>query len=184
MQRDALLRMLDSIWSNVDFRAIKLSTQAAMKLDAQEVNTPRQEFNRWLTDVGIHQQCKKPELTVKRLLNRLLGMQIDRQNLVFEHFMTVLDHQIKLAKEDGTWSQAVTDISGESIELKSVRPLPRHQAVSGYVPGLGQKLRGAKSHRGIRTEHQHNAWKKKQQEANGEQADVDEKGQLTSCHFR
>ena len=57
----------------------------------------------WLHLVGVDIEGMVPPLTVPRFLNRLLGLQCERQNLIFQAFSDALDEIIRNAKKEGTY---------------------------------------------------------------------------------
>jgi hypothetical protein len=64
-------------------------------------------------------QNDKPEhrRDVKRFLNRILGMRINQQNMIFDAFMGSLSTRIRAEKEAGTFDEGMNTIKGESIKL-------------------------------------------------------------------
>lgn len=67
-----------------------------------------------LNDVGLG-----GEPNVKKFLNRIAGLEVMRQRLVFSLFMSTLDDVITDAKATGEFEGSVEDIKATSIELKS-----------------------------------------------------------------
>jgi hypothetical protein len=61
----------------------------------------------------------KESLNMTRFLNRLLGLPVKLQNLVFSFFTDTLGEIIKLAKRAGRWDGGILDYgaSGENVEL-------------------------------------------------------------------
>ncbi|KAL7444868.1 hypothetical protein ACHAXM_009693 [Skeletonema potamos] len=59
------------------------------------------------------------EPNVKKFLNRIAGLEVLRQRLVFSLFMSTLDDVISDAKATGEFEGSVEDIKATSIELKS-----------------------------------------------------------------
>ena len=51
----------------------------------------------------------------RRFLNRLLGVEVARQNLLFNYFMATLTAEIKAAKEEGRYSEGVSDLPVTNI---------------------------------------------------------------------
>eukprot|EP01004_Peranema_trichophorum_P004276 NODE_320_length_2964_cov_43.202746_g276_i0.p1 GENE.NODE_320_length_2964_cov_43.202746_g276_i0~~NODE_320_length_2964_cov_43.202746_g276_i0.p1 ORF type:complete len:742 (-),score=180.79 NODE_320_length_2964_cov_43.202746_g276_i0:62-2287(-) len=54
---------------------------------------------------------------VKRFLNRLLGLPIQRQWTVFSYYMEILTMVVNAAKQSGRYDDGVVDIHGESIKV-------------------------------------------------------------------
>ena len=84
--------------------------------------------NIWLYDVGISQlELRKPSfrkkkerkssLGVPKFLNRLLGMNMKRQQLVFDYFMKTLDDVIHTAKMNGNYDVGIKTLKGQSVEF-------------------------------------------------------------------
>lgn len=51
----------------------------------------------------------------RRFLNRLLGVEVARQNLLFNYFMATLTAEIRAAKEEGRYSEGVSDLPVTNI---------------------------------------------------------------------
>ena len=56
-----------------------------------------------------------PVLCCRRFLNRLLGMHVSRQALLFGYFSCTLAAEIQAAKADGRYFEGVSDLSGSNI---------------------------------------------------------------------
>ena len=69
----------------------------------------------WLYDVGVMRTDKSNPVT--RFLNRLLGMNLDRQQLIFRYFMASLDNVVIAAKRARTYDIGITTLAGNSIEV-------------------------------------------------------------------
>ncbi|WIA22798.1 hypothetical protein OEZ86_009751 [Tetradesmus obliquus] len=54
---------------------------------------------------------------VRRFLNRLLGLPLGRQNLLFNYFAATLAAEIAAARAEGRYTEGVSDIQGSSISL-------------------------------------------------------------------
>ncbi|KAI3433451.1 hypothetical protein D9Q98_003264 [Chlorella vulgaris] len=52
---------------------------------------------------------------VRRFLNRLLGLPVSRQNLLFNYFQAVLGAEIRAAKAEGKYFEGVSDLPGQDI---------------------------------------------------------------------
>ena len=60
-----------------------------------------------------------PPLVGRRFLNRILGLPLARQNLLFNYFFLTLTTQIQTAKAEGKYSEGVSDLSGgKLVEVK------------------------------------------------------------------
>ncbi len=51
----------------------------------------------------------------RRFLNRLLGLPVARQNLLFSYFACTLTAEIRAAKAEGRYFEGVSDLSGSNI---------------------------------------------------------------------
>lgn len=102
-------------------RSVTVSTQE-YAIGGGELDNPRQA----LRDMGILKQKsdgtedidKDDWSNVTRFLNRVLALDIDRQNVVFDEFVKEFEDVIRGAKESGTFDDGVADMKGESIRLK------------------------------------------------------------------
>ncbi|CAH1780986.1 unnamed protein product, partial [Owenia fusiformis] len=54
---------------------------------------------------------------VGKFLNRILGLSVTKQNLIFQYFSACLEHQIESAKREGRYNEGLLDISATSIEI-------------------------------------------------------------------
>lgn len=66
-----------------------------------------------------HKTVDKESLNMTRFLNRLLGLPVNLQNLVFCYFTDTLGEIIKHAKKAGRWDGGILDFgaSGENVVL-------------------------------------------------------------------
>lgn len=74
-----------------------------------------------LRDMGLLKGDKVVEQdlhNLPRFLNRILALDIERQNAVFNHFSDLFDAMVSEAKEKGTFDEGVADIKAQSIKLK------------------------------------------------------------------
>ena len=51
----------------------------------------------------------------RRFLNRLLGLPVARQNLLFNYFACTLAAEIRAAKADGRYYEGVSDLGGSHV---------------------------------------------------------------------
>ena len=56
---------------------------------------------------------------VTKFLNRILGLAVEKQNLIFSYFYENMKCLIRNAKKDGRYNEGVTDIKANSIQLLS-----------------------------------------------------------------
>ena len=80
-----------------------------------------------LVEMGIIKQTdkgdeiKKDDYTdVPRFLNRILAVNLDDQNAIFDKFCEIFNDIVEHAKEAGTFQTGVTDLKAEEIRLKQV----------------------------------------------------------------
>ncbi|GAB4817714.1 hypothetical protein N2152v2_004760 [Parachlorella kessleri] len=55
---------------------------------------------------------------VRRFLNRLLGLPVARQNLLFNYFQATLSSEIRAAKAEGKYFEGVSDLPGQRVQRK------------------------------------------------------------------
>lgn len=77
-----------------------------------------------LKDMGILKNTKdgekiepNDETDVARFLNRVLALDVDRQNAIFDAFVQRFDGIVTTEKENGTFDDGVADITGEHINI-------------------------------------------------------------------
>ena len=73
--------------------------------------------NIWLFDVGVLQTDKGKSTDVSRFLNRLLGMNMNRQKLMFQYFLKSLENQVNNAKRAGTYDVGIRTLRGNNVEF-------------------------------------------------------------------
>ncbi|XP_029633048.1 protein strawberry notch homolog 1 isoform X1 [Octopus sinensis] len=63
-------------------------------------------------------QVKKEDLgNVGKFLNRILGLPVMKQNLIFNYFIQCLDITIQNAKREGKYNEGLLDITASSVEM-------------------------------------------------------------------
>ena len=72
----------------------------------------------WLYNVGINVMSDKAD--VRRFLNRILGLEVEKQNLLFNVFLNRLDAITRVAKRDGTYDTGVKELIGGRVFENSV----------------------------------------------------------------
>lgn len=55
---------------------------------------------------------------IERFLNRILILEVDEQNAVFDAFFQTFENLIQMAKDNGTFDEGAADLKGESITIK------------------------------------------------------------------
>jgi len=78
-----------------------------------------------LRDIGLlvrnrdgGEEVRKADLFhVPRFLNRVLALDVDQQNALFDHFVDLFDQTVRYAKANGTFDEGVTDIRALAIRI-------------------------------------------------------------------
>jgi P-loop containing NTP hydrolase pore-1/C-terminal domain on Strawberry notch homologue len=68
---------------------------------------------------------------VPRFLNRILALELDRQNALFDAFGQTFDQTVERARDAGTFDEGVVDIRGESVRLAKEGTVIHTDAVTG-----------------------------------------------------
>ena len=68
-------------------------------------------------------QFMKSNSKLKTFLNRVLGVKLDLQNIIFMYFMKLMNDRISKDKSNGEYQQSIVDISGSVIELVKLTDL-------------------------------------------------------------
>ena len=66
---------------------------------------------------GGEEVRKEDEYNVPRFLNRVLALDVERQNAMFDHFAELFDQTVSYAKANGTFDEGVTDIRASAVRL-------------------------------------------------------------------
>jgi hypothetical protein len=66
---------------------------------------------------GVEEVRKEDEFNVPRFLNRVLALDVERQNAVFDAFADLFDQTVRHAKSSGTFDEGVTDIRAIAVRL-------------------------------------------------------------------
>jgi hypothetical protein len=66
---------------------------------------------------GIEAVKPEDERNVPRFLNRLLALDVARQNALFDFYSTIFDLTVLTAKQQGTFDEGVADIHAEAVRL-------------------------------------------------------------------
>src|SRR5882762_9749549 len=113
--------------------ALSLSLRRIMKGEnVPGLDNPRQT----LRDIGLlvrnrdgmEDIRKEDEYNVPRFLNRVLALDVQQQNALFDHFADLFDQTLRYAKANGTFDEGVTDIKGLAVRLaKPPRPIHTDQ---------------------------------------------------------
>jgi P-loop containing NTP hydrolase pore-1/C-terminal domain on Strawberry notch homologue len=60
---------------------------------------------------------KEDEYNVPRFLNRVLALEVDQQNALFDYFANLFDQTVSYAKANGTFDEGVTDIKALAVRM-------------------------------------------------------------------
>ena len=71
---------------------------------------------------GCEEVRKEDLYNVPRFLNRVLALDVDHQNALFDHFVDLFEQTVRYAKANGTFDEGVTDIKALAIRIAK---LPR-----------------------------------------------------------
>ena len=66
---------------------------------------------------GCEEVRKEDLYNVPRFLNRVLALDVDHQNALFDHFVDLFDQTVRYAKANGTFDEGVTDIKALAIRI-------------------------------------------------------------------
>lgn len=69
-------------------------------------------------DVGVMQTDKGKSSDVSRFLNRLLGMNLNRQKMMTEYFLKSLENKVVTAKRAGKYDVGIKTLTGNNIEVR------------------------------------------------------------------
>lgn len=109
---------LQSICVGVSLSKVLSAAKIPEKYEFTEFNSIAREC---LLSMGVADASfvvKDKEATdVGRFLNRILGLSVERQNVLFSYFSECLNASIEAAKREGRYSEGVTDVSGSSITM-------------------------------------------------------------------
>ncbi len=66
---------------------------------------------------GCEEVRKEDLYNVPRFLNRVLALDVDHQNAMFDHFADLFDQTVRYAKANGTFDEGVADIKALAIRI-------------------------------------------------------------------
>ena len=80
----------------------------------------------WLFEVGVTQQTSegskyRAPINVPKFLNRILGMNLKRQQLMTDHFLKYLGMEVRKAKLDGVYDIGIKTMSGHELRIEKPR---------------------------------------------------------------
>ncbi|XP_022100278.1 protein FORGETTER 1-like [Acanthaster planci] len=122
--RSALKTMYMSICNNELATGVTLSAIRPGNIDADfcELNAELEECLSLMavmeTYASIGRKVNENDRKdVGRFLNRILGLRVDRQNLIFNYFYECLQSAIAMAKKEGKYSEGLVDVNAASVEM-------------------------------------------------------------------
>ena len=80
---------------------------------------------------GGEELRKEDEYNVPRFLNRVLALDVERQNAVFDSFARLFDQTVSFAKANGTFDEGVTDVRGVSVRFHQTPELVYADPITG-----------------------------------------------------
>jgi P-loop containing NTP hydrolase pore-1/C-terminal domain on Strawberry notch homologue len=66
---------------------------------------------------GVEEVRKDDLYNVPRFLNRILALDVEQQNALFDHFADLFDQTVRYAKANGAFDEGVTDIKALAIRI-------------------------------------------------------------------
>jgi len=99
------------------------------------LDNPRQT----LRDIGLlvknkdggEEIRKEDEYNVPRFLNRVLALEVEQQNALFDHFAEIFDQTVAYAKANGTFDEGVTDIKAIAVKLARAPRIVHTDQITG-----------------------------------------------------
>jgi protein strawberry notch len=80
---------------------------------------------------GVERIRKEDEHNVPRFLNRILALEVDEQNALFNYFADLFDQTVRYAKTSGTFDEGVTDIKALAIRIARPPAVVHRDHVTG-----------------------------------------------------
>jgi hypothetical protein len=80
---------------------------------------------------GAEEVRKEDEYNVPRFLNRVLALDVERQNAVFDAFAELFDQTVRHAKANGTFDEGVTDIRAIAVRLSKTPRIVSADPITG-----------------------------------------------------
>jgi P-loop containing NTP hydrolase pore-1/C-terminal domain on Strawberry notch homologue len=99
------------------------------------IESPRQT----LRDMGLlvrrqdgTEEVKKEDLhNIPRFLNRVLALDVTRQNAMFDYFADLFEQTVRFSKANGTFDEGVTDIKATAIRLGRAPKVVHEDTITG-----------------------------------------------------
>jgi hypothetical protein len=83
---------------------------------------------------GTEKICKEDERNVPRFLNRILALEVEPQNALFNYFADLCDQTVRYGKATGTFDEGVTDIKALVIRVAKPPSVVHLDRVTGPKP--------------------------------------------------
>jgi hypothetical protein len=80
---------------------------------------------------GTEEIRKDDQFNVPRFLNRILALDVDEQNTLFDYFSDLFDQTVRYAKASGTFDEGVTDIRALAIRVAKPPVMVHADRVTG-----------------------------------------------------
>jgi len=80
---------------------------------------------------GVEDIRKEDETNVPRFLNRLLALNVEQQNALFDYFADLFDQTVRYANANGTFDEGVTDIKALSVKLAKAPKVVHTDRITG-----------------------------------------------------
>ncbi|XP_064614960.1 uncharacterized protein LOC135479136 [Liolophura sinensis] len=122
--RSALRALYQGICQGDIVRGVKFNDINNGKFDLPQFNTVMQEclyFMGLISEGKVGQIAKvldKDNGDVGKFLNRILGLSVQRQNLIFNYFCEVMKVMIANARKEGRYNEGLLDIMAASVEME------------------------------------------------------------------
>jgi hypothetical protein len=116
--------------------ALSLSLRRIMQgQNVPGLDNPRQT----LRDIGLllrnrdggEEIRKEDEYNVPRFLNRVLALEVDQQNALFDYFADLFDQTVSYAKANGTFDEGVTDIKALAVRIAQLPRVVHTDEITG-----------------------------------------------------
>ncbi|XP_078614112.1 uncharacterized protein LOC144883439 isoform X1 [Branchiostoma floridae x Branchiostoma japonicum] len=118
--RTALRNMYYGICHGEMVAGVSLDSVTHGKYQFGELNSIMQDC---LTQMGVIEEGggnsvkDKDAGVVGRFLNRILGLSVERQNLIFHYFTQCLNANVSAARREGRYNEGLVDITASSVDL-------------------------------------------------------------------
>ncbi|KAH8098990.1 hypothetical protein JL720_1963 [Aureococcus anophagefferens] len=91
----------------------------------------------WFKSVGIDASLDtEKKASVGVFLNRLLGLTLVRQNLIFDYFSKLVDHHVRVARREGKYDEAIAEVKGHRVEITDETVLQAETSTRGELVHL------------------------------------------------